>query len=253
MHDRPNKQNADITFYCYEFQALAGDYLESKKDEANSVASFFKPCGENKIAELLLMITNPKINFSINTLIDKITFLEKVSAIYYMLKTQLNKTKSPKQDFLEFWSGFTNNLKSMLYSVFSSEFGSSNEINLNYLKYYITALSSGNGLPTNYDILKNELINTLCDHIINNKTALKLIKPFINSINNDDKGINKHAMNPTEKFNNMIKFTELFQDMISKSHSDLSMKLNSVLCRALQNDMLVYSSSIPLSRPSARL
>ena len=133
----------------------------------------------------------------------------------------------------------------MIYSVFAPEFENSNEINLNYLNYYLDALSSGLEFPSNYDILKNEITTILCNYVACNDQypIIQLIKPFMESINNADHGINKHAKCLTEKFNNLATFIKLFQVIPALQKHALSGRINNVLSRTQQIVVLTKNSS----------
>ncbi|MEO8964707.1 MAG: hypothetical protein ABI370_08550 [Gammaproteobacteria bacterium] len=238
MQTRTDKPSTGIVQYFADFQKVAENYLSSKAKLKKSVFSFFKPrFVEEDIANSLLELIS-KISFSMGfpniAFSKKIAFLEGCTEIYSTLKKSLHKTskrKNQDSDLVEFEIGYVRILKRVSYSLLSGQFENSDEINPNYLDYYIASIFSGLGCPTNEEILKKEILTVLHDH--STRYPNNIVMLFSESIKHDNKGINQYAENRHEKLRNLLAVIKLFQTtLIERKEYALVAKINSVLDRA---------------------
>lgn len=234
----------DWKIVCEEFKKIANQYMKSQSASTKLSSSFFRSTKQMETVadELYELIVKAEFNIGFPKLShqNQIDFLEKLRKLYLTLMTetllQLERKKHLDDEFVAFSKKFKTTLKSTLSSLYHGYFKSMDEVNLNYLTYYLDALSNGMASPTNYDCFRNEIIVLLRQYI--NKYPHGLLFPLVNAVFNtvyqDNKSINLYATNMGERFLNILKFINpLRHSLINDKDNSLLPQLTEIMDKAL--------------------
>jgi hypothetical protein len=216
-------------------------FLDKGKD---SFPFFRSKSALEKIAMTMIEVIE-KITFSISfpavSAEKKLFFLQRCDDVYRDLKNiivmKLKIKHKMNAGLFEFSNQFSELIKSSLASLWSNEFPVNNAVNLNYLDYYVDAFSSGLDCPTNYSILRDEMLDLLRGYIATypKSVFLSLVTPFFESIYYDNKGINQHTKNAEQRFFNLLKLMDMFRaTLIDEKEDRLSSAITHLIDMALE-------------------
>jgi hypothetical protein len=247
MHTRCEPQGEAFYRCCLDFEKVANDYLSSQKDRANkSIFSFFtsRSMGET-ISDLLLELVR-KVTFSIDFPYvshgTREIFLDECNKLYKQLTHAFHfslKSHQITDDLSTFGRQFSQILKRTVYLVVGGEFESSDIINLTYLDYYLDQITVGLDCYSNDFWLKMEASALISNYIerFPKSDVAKMAIPLLESIENDQRGVNKHAKNNKEKFDNLLNLINTFcLCLIDTNEKDLHSDISHIIYRALDLD-----------------
>jgi hypothetical protein len=250
-----NKQHMAFIESCNILNTLAKQYLEIEKKHKPYITSIFhSPSNSQKIANSIISVTDQKIlasDFSAISFDGYIQFLYRLNEIYLQIRETLRRPHQVEDDFVDMVQGFFYQLKIILHGKLGGEIKNYNDINLNYIGYYLDAISAGLDCPENYMILKEQVLNLLNYHIhcYPKNPINRIIQPVFESINNDSKGINQHAETSEERFNNILKLLDELRMSLSDKHAKpLLSNLTAVIDNAMEYTRLNYDYSFSLPK-----
>ena len=221
------------------------EYLQLESKNKSFIGRFFKLSTKEKIAGSISELASktefsihfPYINFD-----QKIQFLYRCNDILKRLNEFLIHDTPINRKFITLKRHFLIALKNISHSIFVIKIVNNHDINLNYLIYYLDAVSCGLECPTNYGILKEQVLNALYHHVHYHSKNIwnPLLILAMDSIENDIHGINQHADNNREKFNNLVKLLIALESMLIEKQDDVLLPiLRKILYQALEIDSII--------------
>jgi hypothetical protein len=192
MPDYNNKQCIALVNCAKNLKKFSNEYLQSicKK---NLLFSIFKTksSGE-KIVDSILLLVN-KAEFILNSIYStpstNLDFLYHCREVHLQLTDYFVHATNVDASFIKMSDQFNHQLKIMVQATLSGEIPSINNVNLNYLDYYLDAVSVGLDCPTNYSILKEQALNLLYFYMYKNEKVdtPRLAASLFESIQCDDR------------------------------------------------------------------
>ena len=250
-----HRQSDSFADCCNAFKKLTDNYVLLK----DGTESFFFFRTKSAIDTIIDSINGLIEKIECSSVFAKISrekelfFVERCGEIYIGLKkiiiSRLKNNNRIDTSLVEFSNQFFGLLKKSLFCLWRGEFQQKNEINLNYMGYYLDAISVGLDCPTNYLILKETALNVIFYYISSypKSTLLPLVNSVFESIQKDDRGINQHEENHENRFYNILKLLEMFRlTLTDQQESTLSSSITQVIDNALEitrpNTIKTFSS-----------
>jgi hypothetical protein len=240
MPDYNNKQCITLVNCAKNLKKLSNEYLQSicKK---NLLFSIFKTkSSAEKIVDSILLLVN-KAEFILNSIYStpstNLDFLYHCREVHVQLTDYFIHATNVDASFIKMSDQFNHQLKIMVQAALSGEISSIDNVNLNYLDYYLDAVSVGLDCPTNYSILKEQALNLLYFYMYKNEKVdtPSLAASLFESIQCDDRGINQHAKDDNQRFYNIVNLLNLLQyTLILKNDQGFLSKITSILNNALE-------------------
>jgi hypothetical protein len=215
---------------------MTDEYLSSKHKPRGWMPSFFTACViMDKMVEGLNELVNkticsmafPKVLYN-----QRINFVRESYIVYKEIGKQLNKKNHTDQAARDLHNKLAGELKAAFVSLCPTML---RNINLNYSEYYLDALDAGFDIPSNDEVLKEEIISILKSHNGHlSKSMQGMITTVIETLVQDDKSINLYAKNSDEKCKNILKFVTPLQPILSKQNDAVLLpELTKVIDRAV--------------------
>ncbi|MEO8402598.1 MAG: hypothetical protein ABI597_12565, partial [Gammaproteobacteria bacterium] len=194
---------------------------EEKKDRSFLSSLFNRYSDKDTIAKNITEIITEfqnRLNFPSLSFADENKLLKKLASLHRHLTrtvaTKLQHDSTFDKEFIATFSMLHSCIRSLMHEYFTVK--DINELNINYLGELAAYRETGMAYPTRFNLLKQEVLDVLNCYIKprSHSNLNILLQAAIETLQNDNIGINSCADSHLQKFINLLKWLDLFRLML---------------------------------------